>query len=270
MDDYIDQEELVNFELGWKQQWLGGRASTAIAAYWMEWKNQKGRSSVFVVDANGSTNNPYVMDDPVACAGVTRPSVLPGGGICDDVLRTFGLTVPGTSNIKGVELEASIAVTDWLTLETGVEWNVNEYTDYTYNLVEQLAGTKDMTGNRAPRYPEWRGNLAGILNGGSILDGRATWFARADLFYIGEYFVDESNLAKTSSQTLLDARIGLSFDRVRVELFGKNLTDETSWAAAARWSDFSTPGVFPGSTYQGVAVTPQLPRRFGIRLSYEF
>ena len=161
-------------------------------------------------------------------------------------------------------------MTDALLVEAGVEWNHNEYTDYTFNLVELLAGTKDMTGNRAPRYPEWKGNLATTWNGGSVLDGKATWFARADLVYIGEYFVDESNLAKAPSQTLLDGRIGLSFDQLRVELFGKNLTNETSWASAARWSDFTIPGVFLFSANQGIAVSPQQARRFGIRVSYEF
>lgn len=270
VDTYIDEEEINSIELGWKQQWLDGRAHTAIAAYWMKWENQKGRSSAFIIDANGSTANPYVADDPLACMGQPRPSALPDGSFCDDVLRSVGYTIPGSSKIRGLELESGFSVTDALMLEAGVEWNHNEYTDYTFNLVELLAGTKDMTGNRAPRYPEWKGNLGATWNGGSVFDGKASWFARADLVYIGEYFVDESNLAKAPSQTLLDGRVGLSFDQLRVEFFGKNLTNETSWASAGRWSDFTIPGVFLFSANQGVAVSPQQARRFGIRLSYEF
>ena len=76
VNTYIDEEKLDSIELGWKQQWLDGRAHTAIAAYWMDWTNQKGRSSAFIIDANGSTSNPYVPDDPVIETdvqfGVTR------------------------------------------------------------------------------------------------------------------------------------------------------------------------------------------------------
>jgi len=270
VNTYIDEEKLDSIELGWKQQWLDGRANTAIAAYWMDWTNQKGRSSAFIIDANGSTNNPYIPDDPVACQGVARPTTLPGGVVCDDVLRSVGYTIPGSSKIRGVEFEGSYSLTRALRLDLGIEWNHNEYTDYTYNLIEILAGTKNMTGNRAIRYPEWKGNFAASYEGGSVFNGRANWFARTDLMYFGEYFVDEANMAKAPSQTLLDARVGLNFDRTRVELFGRNLTGEDAWASAARWSDFTIPGVFAFSANQGVAVSPQLGRRFGVRLSYQF
>ncbi|HSN70490.1 MAG TPA: hypothetical protein VLT59_03235, partial [Steroidobacteraceae bacterium] len=86
----------------------------------------------------------------------------------------------------------------------------------------------------------------------------------------GKYYVDESNLAEAPDQTLLNARIGITDGRLRAELFGNNLTDEDAYAGAGRWSDFSIPGNFNFPANQGVVVSPQRERYFGLRLAYTF
>lgn len=261
--DFIDREKLDSFELGWKQQWLGGRLQTNIAAYYMEWENQKGRVSAGIVDFNGNTNAPYVRDDP-SCAVRTASDPL-----CNDTARTVQIVVPGTSELRGLEIEGSWLVTDGLTLQAGLDWTDNEYTDFTFNFVEQLAGTRDMSGNRSPRYPEWKGNVA--LNYVAPLAGTGwEWFTRWDLLYFGEYFVDESNLAEAPAQTLLNARVGFGTESFRVELFGNNLLDEDAYAAASRFSDFSIPGNFFFTSNQGINVAPQRERWFGVKLSMRF
>lgn len=269
VDIFIDQEEIQSIELGWKRQWLNGRVQTGLAFYAMEWDNQKGGGTRYVIDFNGGTGNPYVADNPAACAGQPKPSAQPGGLFCDDVLRSISVKFPGSSRLKGIEFDGRWAVTDNLTVDGGIEWNDNEYTAYTVNIVEPIAGTNDMTGNRTPRYPEWKGNAAVTYNG--VLPwSDASWYTRADLTYIGPYFIDESNLATAPSQTLVGAQFGVRWDKLRLELYGKNLTDEDNWAAASRWSDFTIPGVFLFSVNQGASVSPQPPRRFGIRLTYEY
>lgn len=264
----LDREKLDSYEIGWKQVWLDGRISTAIAAYYMEWENQKGRLSAGVVDFNGNTNAPFVRDtvdangNPCVVRSATDP-------LCNDTLRTIQLQVPGFSELRGVEFEGSWFVNDRLTIQVGLDWTDNEYTDFTFNFVEQLAGTSDMTGNRSPRYPEWKGNLAASYQaplGGTGWD----WFTRWDYLYFGDYFVDESNLASAPEQNLVNARVGVTNGKMRLELFGNNLTDEDAYAAAGRWSDFSIPGNFNFPANQGVVVTPQRPRYFGLKLSYTF
>jgi outer membrane receptor protein involved in Fe transport len=56
--DFLDREKLDSFEIGWKQTWAQGMITTAMAVYYMEWENQKGRLSAPVVDFNGNTNAP--------------------------------------------------------------------------------------------------------------------------------------------------------------------------------------------------------------------
>jgi len=266
--DFLDREKLDSYEIGWKQTWLDGRLQTAMALYYMEWENQKGRLSTAVVDFNGNTNAPFVRDtvdvngDP--CVARSSTSLY-----CNDTLRTIQLQVPGASELMGLELEGTWYASDHLSLQFGAEWTSNEYTDFTFNFVEQLAGTSDMKGNSSPRYPEFKGNL-GLNYSNSLFGTGWEWFTRWDLIYFGEYYVDESNLAKAPDQTLLNARIGIGDEHLRVELFGNNLLDEDAYAAAGRWSDFSIPGNFNFPANQGVVVTPQRPRYFGLKLSYQF
>jgi iron complex outermembrane receptor protein len=270
VEEFLDREKLDSYELGWKQTWADGRVQTSMAFYYMEWENQKGRLSAGVVDFNGNTNAPFVKDtvnelgEPCTRANYSATSLY-----CNDNLRTIQLQVPGSSELMGVEFEGNWFVNEHLTLQAGAEWTSNEYTDFTFNFVEKLAGTIDMKGNSSPRYPEFKGNLG--LNYVAPLGGTGwDWFTRWDLIYFGEYYVDESNLAKAPDQTLLNARVGISNDNLRVEFFGNNLLDEDAYAAAGRWSDFSLPGNFDFPSNQGVVVTPQRPRYFGIKVSYEF
>jgi iron complex outermembrane receptor protein len=268
VEDFLDREKLDSYEIGWKQTWADGRLQTAMAFYYMEWENQKGRLSAPVVDFNGNTDAPFVRDtvdingDPCVIRASTDL-------YCNDTLRTIQLQVPGASELMGLELEGTWYATEHLNLQFGAEWTSNEYTDFTFNFVEQLAGTSDMKGNSSPRYPEFKGNL-GLSYSNALFGTGWDWFTRWDLIYFGDYYVDESNLAKAPDQTLLNARIGIGDDHLRVELFGNNLLDEDAYAAAGRWSDFSIPGNFNFPANQGVVVTPQRPRYFGLKLSYQF
>ncbi len=268
VQDFLDREKLDSYEIGWKQQWMDGKVATTAAFYYMEWENQKGRLSAPVVDFNGNTNAPFVrdtVDAGGAPCGVRASTDL----FCNDTLRTIQLQVPGFSELMGLELEGTWFVNDYFTLQGGLEWTSNEYTDFTFNFVEQLSGTSQMKGNSSPRYPEFKGNVA--ANWVAPLGATGwDWFTRWDLIYFGEYYVDESNLAKAPSQTLLNARAGITNGKLRAEVFGNNLLDEDAYAAAGRWSDFSIPGNFNFPANQGVVVTPQRETYFGVKLSYQF
>jgi iron complex outermembrane recepter protein len=264
--DFIDREKLDSYEIGWKQQLMEGRMQFHAALYYMEWENQKGRVSVPAIDYNGNTQFALTPDNPAQCpAGAAAGQT----ATCNDILRTLQINLPGASELRGVELEGSWRVNRYLDVQAGLDYTDNEYTDFTFNFVELLAGTSDMRGNRSPRYPEWKGNLAANVTGplgGSGME----WFTRWDYLYFGEYFVDESNLATAPEQQLVNARVGVRTDRLTAELWVRNLFDEDAWASASRWSDFSIPGNFNFPANQGIAVAPQVGRQFGVRFIYGF
>ena len=79
---------------------------------------------------------------------------------------------------------------------------------------------------------------------------------RLDWFHQGEFYADESHLAKLDSYNLFNLRIGLSWENLTAELFVMNLTDEEAWQTGATWTDFASPSQFALLTAkQGVTVS---------------
>jgi outer membrane receptor protein involved in Fe transport len=88
---------------------------------------------------------------------------------------------------------------------------------------------------------------------------------------VGKAFADESNLAFAQAYTLVNVRGGVDTGPLRVELFVNNLFNEDRYAAAARWSNFSRPVNFATFTaHQGINVSPQPKREFGVRMGAKF
>ena len=92
------------------------------------------------------------------------------------------------------------------------------------------------------------------------------------MVYFGKTFPEVDNLAYCDSYITANARIGIEKDNLRIEAFVKNAFDDSSYTACQRFSDFD--GIqleFSVLTsYQGVQVTPQVPRQFGVRTSLNF
>ena len=265
-------EELKAFEFGWKQTWLEGRVQTNLAIYTQEWTAIKGRSSVQV---NETCRAADIDVDP-ACQssnglGVGDPKQIPdpsGGGGLVPFFNSRNVLLPGNADITGVEVESWFTPSDDFVLTANVSYIDVEYTDYKFNFVQPIAGFSQMKGNASPRQPQWSGNATAT----QYFDVRGLGgYVRGEMVYQGRAFVDESNLAYIDDFTLFHLRAGLNTDRYLVEVFVRNLFDEDAWQTGARWTDFSSPTQFAFLTAkQGVAVSPQDRREFGIRGTYRF
>ncbi|MCS6948596.1 MAG: TonB-dependent receptor [Steroidobacteraceae bacterium] len=264
--NFTGPEKITAYEIGWKQELLDGRARFALAYYvYPKWENQKGRVVVNVFETN-------------------RTATSPNFGRQNPAPNARNVLVTGESELQGVELEGAWRITDRWDVQLGAEWTKNEYKNFTFNFVapliadlRSLAGTPvlvpgvgdQMAGNRAPNYPEWKATLVSTYSGNWRNDWR--WFARGEFSFQGKYFVDESNLAWMPATSLANARFGLERERLRTELFITNLFDSDKWARASRFTDFSVTGnIFFLTAAQGVLVTPQDKRQFGVRVAYEF
>jgi len=89
--------------------------------------------------------------------------------------------------------------------------------------------------------------------------------------YFGETFTDERNLATVDDYFLVNVRAGIQTEKVRAEVFVRNLFDEDAWASGARFSDTAFPVDF-GNFFvqQGVNVAPNDRQEFGVRVTYSF
>jgi len=263
--NFTGAEKITAWEVGWKQELLDGRARFSMAYYnYPEWENQKGRVvvNVFETARTGAT--------------VGRQNAAP---------NARNVLVTGNSELQGLELEGAWRVTENWEVQAGVEWTKNEYKDFTFNFVAPLIadlrtptgaptlvpGVGDqMKGNRAPNYPEYKGNVTTTYRG-TVFNGEWEWFARGEYTYNGKYFVDESNLAWMPEVHLVNTRFGLEKDALRAEVFVTNLFDTDKWARASRFTDFSVLGnILFLTSAQGVLLTPQDARQLGVRVSYEF
>lgn len=238
----IDEEDLDNYEIGWKQSLANGRGYLNLSAYSMKWTNQQTRFAIPVVDP-------------------TNPAADPVSGV-----RVVQVTVnAGETDLWGVEAEGTIQLTPSFVLSGNFAWAATEYKEFLCLFCARYSGQADVAGNSVPRFPEFSGGLSGSYT--YQLANGMTGTLRSDVLYFGEAFVEESNLATTAAYTLVNVRAGLERDNWRVELFARNLFDDDNYLAASRNTDFSSGFNF---SQQGVVVTPAKQRQFGIRAQWTF
>ncbi len=247
-------QELNAFEIGMKSTWMDGRLQANLAWYWQEWV------------ANPSPQFITVIED------------LDGDGIPNPTQNFRSVSTAGSSEYWGVELESVFAITDNWTANFNLTWNDNEFTTFgasTRSAVQALgldailprfANLKD---RKSSRFPEWSWNLSSTYTG----QYNADWdfFVRGDVMFMGEAFAGQTNLATLQSYFLVNTRLGLEKNDMRIELYVKNLLDEETWRGGAEFTDFSlTPDPFFAFNQLGIILLPQDKRTVGIRLSLDF
>lgn len=174
--------------------------------------------------------------------------------------RIFGIFQTlnaGDAEIKGIELEATLLVTDAFTLGGMYTYTDSEY-DKGTTLVNGAGDVVDISGQQLNRTPQEKYNINGeyvhALPGGGELRARADWrwtdFNRQDIF------ADQSN---QPSFGIMDARLAWisAGGNWEVSLWAKNLTDKDYIAHSYV--------VGPGT----IAVFGP-PRTYGITAGYSF
>ena len=121
-----------------------------------------------------------------------------------------------------------------------------------------ILGDADVSGNQTPRTAgnslfaslEYQAPLNMIGDG-------YDWFARADLSYRDEMFIDELNLETIGPQTLVNLRLGIDTGPARVTLFVDNATNSDALTTGFRYGRVALVGL------------PQ-SRQYGISAAYKF
>ena len=249
------EEKLTNFELGWKQTALDGRLATNTAIFKMKRSDEIFRSIEVVTDTDPNAPNP---------------------------LQTVAFNANGaTTDIKGLEFDAAFNATARLSFTGSFA-----YIDSKIDSFPEGEGSGDfgdvfgpqdnVSGQRAPRWPKLAASLGVTYNhplsGVGIFD---TWFTRADGFYTGSYYSQNTNVAETDQALDVNLRTGLSADNLRIEFFVTNLFDEDTPSSVFNFADvtFNTrlrPGEFFNFTREGNTVGLRDRRQFGLRVNYGF
>ncbi|MCB1623841.1 MAG: TonB-dependent receptor [Pseudomonadales bacterium] len=227
--NFTPPQENTQYELGWKQR--GTNWTLTAAAYFIKWKNQ-----------------------PFAQIVILNPG-------------TTSFRGPGDSEYTGFEFELGVAPTGWLDIAGALSHTSAEMTSFSSRGTTESevlgSGVNSVVndGNEPRNVPAWRGTLSTTVHG--EYSGR-DWFVRSDILYSSKSWADYSEFNRAPSQTLVNLRAGLEFsDRYRVEIYGKNLTEEKALGTEAQ----TTTG--PGGNRKAFG-EPYQRREFGIRLSADF
>lgn len=240
---FNDEEELKNYEIGWRQALFDGRVNFSAVGYYMEWTNQKTRVGVPIIDE--------VSGEP----------------------RVLTLQVnAGNSELWGLEFEGDYRITDKLTGLFSVNYAGAEYEEFTCSFSSFVEGSVngrvDCAGNRPPKFPKWSGSFTSRWT--DKLVGDWDYYGQITGAYFGEAFVEEANFATFGDYWRFAGRIGVERDGLRLELWATNLFGNDDPESASRISDFSTSSFLGFANNFGVIATPPERRTFGARVVASF
>lgn len=231
--DTLPQQKLQNLEMGFKLR--TDELSLSLSAYRMRWNRQRIRQTFFDTDTN----------------------------------RTITyLNALGSSNLRGLELQANWRPATWLELGLIADVAAARFKKQSSLVALRVLGDADVSGNRIPGSPRYSGALTGTVSG--KLDGQRSWYVRTDAIYRGRLYVDELNLATLPATVSVNARVGIKDDRFRIELFASNLLQSRVPRFAASQADISVFVPAFDFTYPGVITEAPPTRKFGLRVSGVF
>ena len=267
----LPAEILKMGEIGLKQQLWDNRANFNIAGYYGKWTGAKGRSVANLQEDCGSPSHGFgggctTGTAPLGLGTAGNPATNLDG---TPYLNARNVNVPGNVELKGIEFEGNARVAEGWDVHTNVTWAKSKYTFFLFNFVAPIAGFSQMKGNSTARFPTWSGQIASTYTG--ALNATWEWYLSGDANYVGKTFADESNLAYCKAYWTVNARAGVTKEGVRVEGFVRNMLQDKSWTACARWTDFDhAPNLAQLTNFQGIAVTQNNKRQFGVRTTIDF
>jgi iron complex outermembrane receptor protein len=232
------EEKLDNFEAGVKSTWLDGKARTTLAVYYDKWKNGQ------------VTNN----------IPVTIPAI--------GVNNLFGVVVNnGVVDLKGFELEGQIQVTEKLKLSGNMALNDSSVKNYVCGDCNLVYGNFNLPKDpKLPTAPRWMWSLSAEYT--DHLAGQYDWYSRVDYSHQGKNFADFSNVAWVGSADKVNLRVGVRDERLTIEAFVLNLTNDKTMLAGLIGIDVFT-FLLPPQKNE-IRYSLPIPRSWGLRASYNF
>ncbi len=241
------EEKIWNYELGAKTLFWDGRGLFNIAAYYGEWRGKQGTKGI-QYDFNGNG----VID--LALTGVNRENF-------------NGVVYPsGDVNIKGVEVETSLRVTEQLTASGSLAFADSNIIKLEDEIYRRWFGTLDASNQEEPRVAKWTWNAT--LAYTDTLTGDINWFGRIDEVFIGSKWESILNKAKTGPSYKTNVKLGIENGQYNVTAYVDNLFNDKTISSLQQQGDSALdPLRFALAAYE--AVLPK-QRQFGVKASYKF
>ncbi len=208
---FFDEEKNTTYEVGSKGKLVDGRLQYDVAIFYIDWED---------LQISGASQDP---------------------GFLTAIVRNTG-----SATSKGLELQASYAVTDWLAVGGGFAHADPEFdsgvVDLSLTSVCPGLCSTDVSGNQLGRTVKNQLNL--YLDMSRQLSQDWDWYARADYIKRGGSPTRSANRQWVESRELVNARFGVQNERWDIAVWGKNIFDEgyvTSQIRQPQLNDFSRP-----------------------------
>ena len=195
------QEQLDNYEIGFKARVLDGRMQVNLDAYIDDYtRGQVAQSITFT--PTGTTT--------ISQANIIRNT--------------------GAIKLKGVEGELTLQATRQLQLSASGAYNYSRVKSGFCSDCGGINNTTSLAGKTLIFAPRYTFTLGGEYTG--QVSGGFEWFARSDYAWRSKRFVDQANVAYLGSKETLNLRLGIRNDRFSAEIFCVNCTDDLTLASA--------------------------------------
>jgi iron complex outermembrane receptor protein len=232
---YSQQPKLENIEAGIKQSLFDNRLDITLDGYRGLWSNQQTATAVF------------------------------GGPL---PINGAFLNLSNTATIKGFEFAAKGLITD--------KWFASLNVNYVHAIWDRynnatlagftVGGIDNFNGNELSRVPAWTGTFSTGFS--DHLTGDWQWYTRGDVNYTGSMWESDINIVKTTAYARVNGVLGIRKNDLSVELFAKNLLNDSHWDFAERVPNLITPNAF--FTNEGLLVQAPDKQEIGARVNVKF
>ena len=194
-EEQLDPEDIQNFEFGLKASVLNDRLALEGGFFWMD------RDGIVISIREGAF---------------------------------FRDANAGTHKNKGLELGATLAATDEVTVWANAAFYRNTFGDL---VIEQAGGVTDLTGNRLNMSPEYLVNWGVLYSPTPVVD------VTLDVKHVSDVFVDIRNDFVFDPYTLVGAAVSWQVGLARLTVSGTNLFDEEYyWGGSTSFAETADPG----------------------------
>lgn len=275
-DEFYAEEQSDAFEIGYKTRLSDGRGRVTVAAFYNDVTDYQLTTPVAVAGSTAinsvATNQgsaeikgveleaSYDLTDNITIGGSYAYTDAKFTEGCDDfefVLNTGGFLISGFDRTNPPEngtIRATPATVSGGQPLSGTPETQTPFYDpqgfFTGNLSCSIAG------NKIPMTSEHQGSLYGNIE--YPISDSMDMFANVDFTHEGSKFIQVHNGMETGSTNMFGAQLGVKFNNVKLEVFGRNLTDERTPPIATRWFDlqegFNSVGNDPAGTNGRAAI----------------
>ncbi|UCG71364.1 MAG: TonB-dependent receptor [Chromatiales bacterium] len=241
----VSEEEQWTYEVGIKSTWLDQRLTANLAGFYIDWTNQ----AIFVVTT---------IDDTISGQPLTT------------TIRENA----GETEIYGLELETSFAVTDSLFLIANYGYQKGEFQEGTDSFLERTTGNGDLDGNDVANAPNHSVILGAVVT--KPLSGNLEGTLRFDYIYESEKWMQSANFNKLDSRQLANLRLSIGSDAWTLTGYVNNLLDDDTPWSSLNFVDFgntvdvtdASGNVVGANQAELWALNPQRGRNVGVEFQY--